>query len=262
MTTTFLPRRRGAAAAFGAIAVVGTLVLAGCATDAQSGAAGPALDRFDPTLYQEAVAAAKDIAGDQSLSGSIEFIGVNGGAEGEVLQGVYAAFTEATGVTVNYTGTQDINSVVQSRVQAGNAPDVVDQSLGVAQNYAKQGKLLDLSSIIGDAELKGSYNQGLLDSASNDGAVFGVYQGFSNFMVWYNPQSYDGPTAPASWQELTDYTDQQAAAGKQAWCIAEEAGGGSGFPEPSSSRTSSPRRTAPTCCGSGDPASWRGPAPR
>lgn len=49
-------------------------------------------------------------------------------------------------------------------------------------------------------------------------------------MVWYNPQTYQGPKPPKSWDELTQYTDEQAANGKQTWCMAQEAGGGSGFP--------------------------------
>ena len=45
----------------------------------------------------DAVAEAKKIAEGQTLSGYIEVIGQNSGAEGETLQQVYAAFTEATG---------------------------------------------------------------------------------------------------------------------------------------------------------------------
>jgi alpha-glucoside transport system substrate-binding protein len=228
LTTQHSGRRRFAFAAL-SLPLTAGLILSGCASDEQSGASGGE-ERTDATLYETAVAKAKELAGDEKLDASLEFIGVNGGAEGEVLQSVYKAFTEATGTKVDYTGTQDINSIVQSRVQAGNAPDVVDQSLGVALDYAEQGKLLDMSEVVGDDQLQGSYAQGLLDSASFDGKVFGIYQGFNNFMVWYNPEQYTGPEEPKTWQELADWTDAQAADGTPAWCIAEEAGGGSGFP--------------------------------
>jgi len=203
--------------------------LAGCASAEQSGESAT-VDRTDAGLYEAAVAKAKEIVGDATLDASIEYIGPNGGAEGDVLKSVYKAFTEGTGTDVSYTGTQDINSIVQSRVQAGNPPDIADLAPGVALNYANDGKLMDLSDVIGDDELAANYSQGLLDSASADGSVFGVYQGFSNFMVWYNPEQYTGPTEPESWQELVDWTDEQAATGTPVWCIAEEAGAGSGFP--------------------------------
>ncbi|WP_364403035.1 ABC transporter substrate-binding protein [Pseudarthrobacter sp. LMD1-1-1.1] len=230
-----IKRPRRLAAVVLTISTAAALSLTACASDEEagktaSGATGKTLGRFDTALYEKAVQAAKTISGGEKLDKSIEYLGVNGGAEGDVLKGVYKAFTDATGTAVNYTGSQDLNNIVQSRVSAGNAPDVVDQSLGPARQYAKQGKLMNLSDAIGNDTLKTSYSDSLLTGASEDGKVFGVYQGFNNFMVWYNPQQYKGPKNPSTWEELAKYTDEQAAQGKQTWCIAEEAGGASGFP--------------------------------
>lgn len=213
-----------------ALPLAAVLALTGCASAEQAGATSTAADRTDDTAYEAAVAKAKEVAGDGDMAATLEYIGPNGGAEGEVLQSVYKAFTEATGTKVNYTGTQDLNSIVQSRVQAGNPPAVADLSIGVAKGYAEQGLLMDLSSVIGQDELSANYSQGLLDGASDGGKVFGVYQGFSNFMLWYDPTQYSGPKDPQTWQQVVDWTDQQAAAGTPVWCAAEEAGGGSGFP--------------------------------
>lgn len=211
---------------------VTALGLAACASDEQAsqpaGADAGAVE-LDPDLYAAAVAKAKEIAGGD-LGGSLEYIGPNGGGEGAILQAVYKAFTDATGTAFNYTGTQDTNNIVQSRVRAGNPPAIADLSLGVATGYATQGHLLDLTEVIGKEELEGSYNTSSLEAASVDGAVFGVYQGFSNFMLWYNPQEYTGPESPSNWQEIVDWTDGRAAEGKTTWCIAEESGAGSGFP--------------------------------
>lgn len=209
------------------------LALTACASDDQAaqqpGATAQAVG-LDSSLYKKAVDEAKKIAGDKKLGGSIEYIGPNGGNEGAILQAVYQAFTDATGTKVNYTGTQDTNNIVQSRSQAGNPPAIADLSLGVATGYAKQGKLMDLTKVVGEDELKANYNQSLLDGASVDGKVFGVYQGFSNFMLWYNPEQYTGPKDPTSWKQITDWTDQEAAKNTPVWCIAEESGAGSGFP--------------------------------
>ena len=206
MSTNTRLGRRGSTTILCSVGAAIALVLTGCASDTESGAAdtqaGSVPARLDPALYQKAIDEAKSIAGDQQLGGSIEFIGVNGGAEGDVLKGVYKAFTDATGTTVNYTGSQDIISIVQSRVQAGNPPDVVDQTIGVADQYAKQGKLMNLSEVVGQDALTKAFGESLVDGVSNDGKVFGIYQGFNNFMVWYNPQTYKGPTDPKSWDEL------------------------------------------------------------
>jgi alpha-glucoside transport system substrate-binding protein len=224
--------RKGAAVVGLSTAVV--MSLTACASDQQSGAAsqskGAVPARLDAALYQKAVDAAKQLAGGQKLDPSIEMIGVNGGAEGDVLKGLYKAFTDATGTKVNYTGTQDENNIVQSRVSAGNPPAIVDQSVGVATQYAKQGKLVDIGSVVGADKLKSTFGESLVKGVTVDGKTFGLYQGFNNFMVWYNPQTYQGPKDPKTWDELVKYTDEQAAKGQQTWCIAEDAGGGSGFP--------------------------------
>lgn len=176
-----------------------------------------------------AVAEAQRIAEGQNLTGYVEVLGQNSGAEGQTLQDVYAAFTEATGVEVRYTGTPDLNAIVQSRIQAGNPPNVADIQLGIAHDYAAEGKLVDLSAAFGD-ELTANFGTQLLQTATYDGKVFGIYQGMNPFMVWYNPQTYKGPVAPESWQELVDWTNSEAAEGRPVWCAAQNAGAGSGFP--------------------------------
>lgn len=183
----------------------------------------------DDAFHTAAVAEAKKIAEGQTLTGYVEMIGQNSGGEGETLQKVYAAFSEATGIEVRYTGTQDITAIVQSRVQAGNPPDVADIQLGEARGFAEAGKLANLTAAFGD-ELTANFNGQLLQTATQGDAVFGVYQGMNPFMVWYNPQTYTGPKEPKDWAELVKWTDDEAAKGNAVWCAAQNAGAGSGFP--------------------------------
>lgn len=180
-------------------------------------------------FHAAAVAEAARIAEGVTLDGYIEMIGQNSGPEGQSLELVYTAFTEATGIEVRYTGTQDVSAIVQSRVQAGNPPDVADIQLGSARDFASEGVLNDLSAAFGD-ELAANFNPMLLETASIDGAVFGVFQGMNPFMVWYNPQTYTGPEAPTDWQAMVDWTIAEAEAGNAVWCAAQAAGPGSGFP--------------------------------
>lgn len=195
----------------------------------------------------------------QALSGSVEVVGQNSGAEGETLQAVYAAFTEATGVEVRYTGTPDTIAIIQSRVQAGNPPDVGDIQLGVARGYAEEGLLVDLTAAFGE-ELTANFNAMLLETASQDGKVFGVYQGMNPFMVWYNPKAYTGPAAPTDWQEIVDWTLAQAEAGVPVWCAAQGAGAGS--PARRSWTTSFSRCMSRTFSPNGAAVNCPGPVPR
>lgn len=180
-------------------------------------------------IRDAAVAEAKRIAEGVPSGGYVEVIGQNSGAEGQTLQDVYAAFTEATGIEVRYTGTQDTVAIVQSRIQAGNPPNVADIQLGQAHAFAEEGLTVDLTAAFGD-ELTANFNGQLLATSSYDGKVFGVYQGMNPFMVWYNPKTYTGPVAPKDWKEIVDWTNAEAEKGTAVWCAAQNAGAGSGFP--------------------------------
>jgi len=227
MKTHSATRTRVRILAFVAVAAVSGLVLSGCASEQE--ASGGSGTTGKASYYKAAVAEAKSLAKGKKLESSISMIGVNSGAEGQTLEQLYKAFTEGTGTAVNYTGTPDSNDIVQSRLQAGNPPDIADIQMGTAASYAKEGKLMNLSKVMG-SELKQNFSQALLDDASVDGNVYGVYQGFSNFMFWYNPEAYTGPKDPTSWSQITDWTDQQAAKGTPVWCAAQNAGASSGFP--------------------------------
>lgn len=183
---------------------------------------------LDPALIATATAKAKEITKGLNLSGSIEVIGENGGYEGAITEATFKPFEDATGVKVKYTSTQDA-SVILARVRAGNPPDVAVIQQGVMANFVKQGKLVSLSGFMGD-ELKANFTPAVLDTASVDGQVYGVYQGFNPFMYWYNPQAYTGPKAGSSWQAVAKWTKASADAGTPVWCLAQQAGAASGFP--------------------------------
>lgn len=199
---------RSRSLALGVAALSATLVFAGCASpeQAQSSSGGTG----DNNAYQAAVAEAKKITNGQQLASSLEMIGYNAGAEGQTLEQVYRAFTEATDVKIKYTGSQDNVNIVQSRVQSGNPPDVADLPLGVAKGYARQGKLVDLSAAFGN-ELSQDFSSSMLSYASENGKAFGIPQGLNTYMIWYNPQHYSGPKDPTDWKQITDWTSSEAA---------------------------------------------------
>lgn len=219
------PSRLLVALSLGAAA---SLLLSSCASQEEAGDTGSS-STLSADLTAAAKAEAGRIADGKKLSGTISFIGENSGSEGDILKSVYKPFEDATGVKINYTGSGDSNALIQSRVTAGNPPDVVSTSTGVMSDYKKSHNLLNLSSFM-ESELKENYPQSVLDSASIDGDVYGVYQGFNNYMMWVNPKTYSGPKEGSSWSDVVSWTEKEAAAGQPAWCNAQGAGPSSGFP--------------------------------
>ncbi|MEV7692222.1 ABC transporter substrate-binding protein [Microbacterium sp. NPDC089189] len=228
-----LPRSRSIIP-FTALGLVGALALAGCASADQASGADPtetsAATALPPELVAAAVAAAEEAAGGQDLSGTLEVIGIAGGADGDPFTAAMAPFTEATGVAVDYVGSQDQATAVAAAVSAGNAPDIVDgQGLGLMQQYAQSGQALSLSEVIGDDVLAENFNPGLLQSATVNGEVYGIWNEADTFQVFFNPATYDGPT-DGTWADLMAWSEQEAAGGTAPWCMGLEAGPGSGFP--------------------------------
>jgi alpha-glucoside transport system substrate-binding protein len=234
MTTRPAPRSRRLT--LPVLGLVGALAFAGCASadDSSSGGASTGSDEssLPQDLVDAALAAAEEAGDGADLSGTLEIIGIASGADAEPFTAAMAPFEEATGVTIEYTGSQDQATVVAAGVEAGNAPDIVDgQGLGLMLQYAQSGDALSLSEAIGDEVLAENFNAGLLQSATVDGEVYGVWNEADTFQVFYNPDAYDGPTS-GSWQELAEWAEAEAADddGVAPWCMGLEAGAGSGFP--------------------------------
>lgn len=195
-------------------------------TAPQSGAPEPSADPLDAT------AAALAAAGGQQLDGSVSMLGVLGGAELDAFLTVMAPFEAAVGTTVEYESTRDLGAVLQTRVDAGNPPDLVSTpAIGQMADFARAGKAVDLATFLDMAQLEQDYDPGLLESASVEGKLFGIFDAANvGSLIWYNPKEYDGPTDPASWAELEAWATAKAASGSTPWCIGLESGPATGWP--------------------------------
>ncbi|HXH34208.1 MAG TPA: ABC transporter substrate-binding protein [Plantibacter sp.] len=232
---SLITTRRHAVSTVVALGVVTALGLSGCASAGDSSGGSTATGGtgvvIPQALIDAAVAKAKEVAADEQFGGSLSVVGIVGGEEGDAITAAMAPFTTATGTAIDYTASQDQSKVVQAAVDGGNPPDLVDgQGSGLMQDFARQGQLLSISEIVGDETLRENFNQGLLDVASVDGTVYGLWGEADSFAVWYNTATYDGPKDASSWTELEEWATQQAATGVAPWCLGLEAGGGSGWP--------------------------------
>lgn len=139
-----------------------------------------------------------------------------------------SAFATATGVEIDYTGSQDLASIVQAGLDSGNPPDIVNTlSTATVRAYAEDGLLLPLGDVVSAEDLT-HFDKALQDSISVDGEPFAIWNTLDVFDLWYNTATYEGPTS-GTWSDLIDWaataTDDNAA-----FCMGLEAGPGTGWP--------------------------------
>ncbi|RMH02429.1 MAG: carbohydrate ABC transporter substrate-binding protein [Chloroflexi bacterium] len=149
-----------------------------------------------------------------------------------------AAFEEKTGIDIQYTGTKEFEATISVRVDAGDAPDIADfPQPGLAGNFAKQGKLVDVTTFLSMDYLQSQYNQSWLDMATLEGPdgpiMAGVWQRFNGkSLVWYPKDDFDeaGYKVPETWDELIELSNQIVQDGDTPWCIGIESGVATGWP--------------------------------
>jgi len=211
---------------------------AACLLSAFAGCSSPEEPpaRTAPKAPQSAVeaaeAAALEATGGDELGGKVTMLGVLGGAELDAFEGVLKPFQDATGIEVQYEGTRDFGAVLQTRVDGGNPPDLVaTPAIGEMSALAEEGTLADLSEVVGEDTLKANFSESLLETASLDGQVFGIFNSVNlGGLIWYDPKTYEGPTDPESWDELRAWAQENVDDETAPWCVGLESGAASGWP--------------------------------
>ncbi|MCB0166346.1 MAG: extracellular solute-binding protein, partial [Anaerolineae bacterium] len=134
-------------------------------------------------------------------------------------------FEEATGIDVKYEGSKEFEANISVRVDANDAPDVVDYPQpGLLGNFAREGKVVDVSTFMDMAALKNNYNQSWLDMATMDGPdgpmMAGVWHRVAGkSIIWYPKAQFEaaGYEVPQTWDELMELTQTIADDGDTAW---------------------------------------------
>lgn len=147
------------------------------------------------------------------------------------------SFEQKTGIDIQYEGSNEFESTVADRIQAG-APDIIDfPQPGLLGTFVKAGSVLDLSGIINPAWLQQNYKQSWLDMATLPGPDGPITAGVWNravakSLVWYPKKAFDaaGYQVPQTWDELMALSAQMAASGSTPWCIGIESGAATGWP--------------------------------
>ena len=167
-------------------------------------------------------------------SGKVTMLGTWGGQELEAFQKVLAAFTERTGIAVEFTGDRDLVALLTTRVAAGNPPDLAAlPNPGQMREFAAEGALVDLSTFLDMDQLRSDYAETWIDLGSYDGKLYAIFISADlKSLVWYNPKEFAkrGYEVPATWDELMALTERMAQDGFTPWAIGLESGAASGWP--------------------------------
>ncbi|WP_149182935.1 ABC transporter substrate-binding protein [Streptomyces sp. TRM49041] len=167
--------------------------------------------------------------GGKELAGqTLTIAGVWSGAEQKNFQKVLDTFTEKTGAKTRFVSTGDnVSTVVGSKIEGGNAPDVVMvPQVGVLQQFAKQNWLKPLSDRTEKA-VDANYAPVWKNYGSVDGKLYGLYFKASNkSTVWYSPAALDqaGVKPPTTYEEMLTVGRTVADSGLPAFAVAGEDG--------------------------------------
>lgn len=165
---------------------------------------------------------------------TITMMGTWGGQELEAFQKMVAPFEKSTGIKVEFTGTRDLATVLTTRVEAGNPPDVAAlPNPGMMRELAAEGRLVDLSKILDMKQARKDYAPVWLDLGAYKDKLQAIFISADvKSLVWYNPRQFaaKGYKIPKTWDEMTALSDKIAANGGTPWAVGLESGAASGWP--------------------------------
>ncbi|MEV6958425.1 ABC transporter substrate-binding protein [Streptomyces sp. NPDC051207] len=167
--------------------------------------------------------------GDKALSGqTVTVAGVWSGTEQKNFQKVLDAFTEKTGAKTQFVSTGDnVSTVVGSKIEGGNAPDVVMvPQVGVLQQFAKNKWLKPLSKKTQTA-VDANFAPVWKDYGSVDGTLYGLYfKAAHKSTVWYSPDALAqaGVETPKTYDEMLKAGKTISDSGLAAFSVAGQDG--------------------------------------
>jgi len=183
-----------------------------------------------PLLLVALAAVGCSASSDPHIGGTVTVVGSWSGAEEASFLAMVQPFEQQTGVSVQYTGTRDLNGLLWQGVAQKNPPDVAGlPGPGQMAEFAQFGALQDLSGVIDVSQYKNDTVPTFIDLGTVDGKLVGVFiKATLKGLIWYNPTVYT-VGAPSSWAALQ--TDAQLARRESnTWCVALGSDATSGWP--------------------------------
>ena len=158
----------------------------------------------------------------------------------EHFEAVIAPFEEATGINVDYAGSDSFEQQIVIDTQAGSPPNIaVFPQPGLAADLASRGLLVPLGdetrqwTLDNYAAGQSWVDLGTYTDASGNDDYFGFfYKVDLKSLVWYVPDNFAdaGYEVPTTMEELQALTEQIVADGGTPWCIGLGSGAATGWP--------------------------------
>jgi alpha-glucoside transport system substrate-binding protein len=157
-----------------------------------------------------------------------------GGDQSKGFTGAMQQFQQQSGIKIKFVdASQSFDTLIRPRVQGNNPPDIaLFPQPGLMLDFAKQGKLQDLSTMLDINSLKSQLVPGVLDVGTQEGKVYGFPVNFNvKSLVWYPKKAWDakGYKAPTTIAELEALTNQIKSDGTTPWCVGMDSAGATGW---------------------------------
>ena len=172
--------------------------------------------------------------GSSSGKGTVHILAVWSGAEQDSFKAVLAPFEASTGIKVSYESTRDVDALLQTRLAAGNPPEIASlPSPSTLTKLAGQGKLIQLDNGVLDMPtFTSQYAPGWIDLGKVNGKLYEIFAWAAvKGLVWYDPKNFTAKSyqVPTDWASLMTLSSTIKSGGTTPWCIAVESGAASGW---------------------------------
>ena len=162
------------------------------------------------------------------------------GEDEALVRSVLDYFIEATGVTINYSSSENYEQQIVIDTQAGSPPNIaILPQPGLLQDLASKGLLVPLGDDVATF-VKDNYGAGqswvdlgtYKDKDGTEKFFAFPYKADLKSLVWYVPENFEeaGYEVPKTWEELQALTDKIVEDGGVPWCIGLGSGGATGWP--------------------------------
>ncbi|MCL8027141.1 ABC transporter substrate-binding protein [Nocardioides bruguierae] len=220
-------------ASVAALAVAG-LVLAGCASDDGDTSETQSAGGTWPGDGNSNCEGLEQLADFGDLTGTT--VGVYTSIlspEQEQHEASYELFTECTGAEVSYEGSDQFETQLVVRLQAGNAPDIayIPQP-GLLQTVVGSGLAVAAPQTVSD-NVDEWFGEDWKGYGTVDGTFYAAPLGANvKSFVWYSPSTFEknGWEIPETWDDMLALSDEIAASGMKPWCAGIESGEATGWP--------------------------------
>jgi alpha-glucoside transport system substrate-binding protein len=172
--------------------------------------------------------------GNGAASGEVSVLSAFTGDEADLFRESFAAFEEESGYTVDYESAQGFETIITTRVQGQDAPDIaLFPQPGLLMDIQEQTDALPLSEFMDVEELEQTLIPGFLDATTDDeGNAYGLPMRMAvKSILWYPVPQFEeaGYELPETQAELLELEEQIRADGNTPWCLGMEAGESTGW---------------------------------